>query len=134
MAPGLADREGKREGRCPNRGTKHKVGHTQGLDQLHTTTQDMQRQLMRGGAETVCSTLELVHLGRGQLGEQVRRNPDMLPQVRILCSRLDRLTLTQKWLGGPCPRPPSDQNLGLQGVNPESVLGTKVTENIQKLL
>ena len=94
----------------------------------------MQRQLVRGRAETVSGALELVHLGRSQLGEQVRRDPDTLSQVRILRGRLDGLILTQKRLGGPRPRPPSDQNLGLQGVNPESVLGTKVTKDIQKLL
>jgi len=134
VATGLADREGQWQGWCPNRGAEHEVGHTQSLDQLHTATRNMQGQLVRGRAETVGSALELVHLGRGQLGEQIRRNPDTLPQVRILRGRLDRLTLTLKRLGGPRPHPPSDQNLGLQGVNPKSVLGTKVTKNIQKLL
>ena len=94
----------------------------------------MERQLVGGRAEAVGRALELVHLGRSQLGEQVRRDTDTLTQVQVLCGSLNRLTLTQKRLGGCRPLPPRNQNLGLQGVDPKSVLETKVTKYIKELL
>ena len=89
---------------------------------------------MGGRAEAVGSTLELVHLGCGQLGEQVRRNADAQSQIQVLIRNLDPLVLAQKRLQGGRPSPPSNQNLGLQGINPKPVLGTKVAENIKERL
>ena len=50
---------------------------------------------MRCRAEPVGGALELVHLGRGQLGEQVRRHPNTLSQVQVILGTLKTLLLTQ---------------------------------------
>ncbi len=134
MVAGLANRQRHGQGRGPDRRTKHEVGHTQSLYQLHTTARNMEGELVGSRAESVGGTLELVHLGRGQLGEQVRRNPDSLTQVQVVIGTLDTLLLTQELHRGVHVPTTRDQNRGLQAVHPKPVLGAKVTKDIQELL
>ena len=89
---------------------------------------------MRCRAKPIGSALELVHLGSGQLGEQVRRNPDTLSQVQVISSTLKTLLLTQELLREVRLPNPRNQNIGLQAVNPKPVLGTKVAKDIKQLL
>jgi len=110
------------------------MGNTQSLHQLHTAACNMDSELMGGRAEAVCSTLELGHLGKRQLGEQVRSDPNALAQVQVVSRTINGLSLTSKVHRQIPATNPGNQNIRLQAVNPKPVLGTKVTKSIKQLL